>query len=124
MAQQLWSWLRDHDLPNWIGLAFSLIAWPIILYWWSTRTRQAVAHLEVLPQSGTTIINEQQFDAVNLIFTNRTGSVAYIFNARLREHKELFPVPSAADKDLSEGWRELKFKAASSNNLDKQECIL
>src|SRR6266702_1805738 len=103
MFMQLWNWLRDNDAPNWAVLAFSLIMWPAILYWWNTHKRQSVPHFEVLPQNGlTTICTDictEQFPSVELIFTNRTGQVVYLSRGRLRGQRR-FPIPRAAVKDI------------------------
>jgi hypothetical protein len=117
-----WTWLKENDAPNWFGIAFSLIVWPAFLYWWNTRKRQSVPHLEVLAQPGQTTIDGQQFPSVDLIFTNRTGRVVYLSHARLRESKKRFPIPLPAVRDISGGWRELKFEKGGV--LSEQECIL
>ncbi len=121
---QFWNWLKVNDAPNWAVLAFSLIAWPAVLYWWSNRKRQSVPHFEVLPQPGQTIIGQQSFGAVDLIFTNRTGQVVYLSRARLRECQRRFPIPTTALRDISGGWRELKFAWRTPPLLNDHECIL
>ncbi|MFZ0839602.1 MAG: hypothetical protein WAM77_19225 [Xanthobacteraceae bacterium] len=120
MMLRVWDWLRENDIPNW----FALFVWPVVLYWWNTRTRQGIPHLEVLLRGHVTTINGQQFDAVELVFTNRTGCVAYVSRARLRERKKHFPIPPAAVGDISNGWRELKFQKVGTLSLIEDECIL
>lgn len=122
--QKLWMSLKDNDAPNWFGIAFSLFVWPVVLYWWSTRKKQSVPHLEIFLEPTTIQINGQQYDAVDFTFTNRTGCVAYVYHARLREHPRRFLVPSAAARDISGGWRELKFRTPSSEAYIHQEYVL
>ena len=123
----VWNWLKDNDAPNWFTLAFSLIAWPAFLYWWNRRKRQSIPGLEISLQQGQTSIETstgiQQFNAVEFIFTNRTGCVVYISGARLRECQKRFQIPLAAIRDIS-GWHELKFQKDSTPNLSDHERIL
>jgi hypothetical protein len=41
MFYDFWQWLKDNDAPNWFVIVFSLIVWPIILYWISNRTEHS-----------------------------------------------------------------------------------
>ena len=43
---------------------------------------------------------------------------------RLRENYRNFPIPFAAVRGISGGWRELKFQAQNSNALIDQERVL
>jgi hypothetical protein len=96
-------WMKDHDLPNWATLLFSLIVWPSVLYWWSRRKVKGIPHLEVQPQKKDTIrMDGQSYDAVYLIFKNGTGSVVYLSRARLRGTKR-FPIPAAAVRGFQAG---------------------
>jgi hypothetical protein len=128
---RLWSWLKENDASNWFVIFFSLFAWPFFLKWWYARKRQSIPHLEVFPSpdpSGLTI-DGKQFDAVRFIFTNRTGAVVYLYHVELRETRR-FPIPVEASRDISAGWRNLKFGvvAHSSGTVQVQygshECIL
>lgn len=114
----LWQWLKDHDAPNWIVIAISLVVWPlllsVVLYWWNHRKIQEIPHFEVSPTSGQkTAIGGQPYDAVGFTFTNHTGSVVYVSRVRLRENQTHFPIPPAAVRSIS-GGRELKFQAKNS----------
>src|SRR5262249_52367533 len=84
---------------------------------------QDIPHLEVQPQGGEIGMDGQSYQAIYLIFTNRTGSVVYLSRARLRGRTKRFPIPAAAVRDLSGGWHELKF-GTSTGDLKDQECIL
>ena len=123
VLHDLWVWSKENDLPNWLSLPVSLILWPAALYWWSTHKRQAIPHFEVIPGPAQTQIGQQSFDAVQFQFTNRTGSVVYLSRARLREHQKYFSIPIAAARDISGGWRELKFMARNGTMID-HECIV
>jgi hypothetical protein len=98
-----WQWLKDHDASNWFVIAFTVVLWPIVLsgffYWWSNRKIQSIRDLQVLPTPAPPdqmTINGQTFDAVVFTFTNQTGSVVYLYRARLRERPKNFPIPLAA----------------------------
>jgi hypothetical protein len=117
------AWLRSNDLPNWFSLPFSLIAWPMALYWWSTHKRQAIPYFEVNPSPADTRIGAQQFDAVAFQFANRTGNVVYLSRARLRGRQKNFPIPVIAARDISGGWHQLKFMTCTGD-LTEHECIV
>jgi hypothetical protein len=106
-----WQWLKDHDAPNWFAIRFSLVLWPMVLsilaYYWSRRKVRGIPHFDVQPTQGQTAIGGQPYNAVNLTFTNLTGSIVYIRLARLREQRSNFPIPPAAVRSISGGWREL-----------------
>jgi hypothetical protein len=118
------NWLKVHDLPNWFTFLFSLFGWPLLVYWWNTHKVQGIPHLEVLPQKADITINGQAFPAVHLVFTNRTGRVVYLSRTRLRERQKNFPIPVAAGRDISGGWRELKFAKNNTGSFIHDECIL
>jgi hypothetical protein len=107
---------KDHDASNWFAIAFSLVVWPSVLwaffYYWSKRKIQEIPHFVVSPTPGqATNIGGQNYHAVGFTFANDTGSVVYIRRVRLRERQENFPIPPAAVRGLSGGWREIKFAA-------------
>jgi hypothetical protein len=120
---EIWQWAKEHDAPNWFSIAFSLVVWPIVLYWYSQRKRYEIPHLAILFSSSKTVIGEHCFDAVALTFRNLTGSVVFLSRARLREQYKNFSVPPQAVKDLS-GWREIKFKEKTSDQLRDLEVVL
>jgi hypothetical protein len=80
-----WKWLKDNDAPNWFAVAFSLIVWPIILYWLGNRKRQGVRHLEVFPHVIPLTIGNQQVPGVELEFANLTGTIVYLNRVRLHQ---------------------------------------
>src|SRR5438874_12545176 len=87
-----WQWLKDHDAPNWFAILFSLVVWPLVIYWWNTRKTQSIPHLEVRPEFPSQVnIPLRQSHAVELTFTNATHSVVYLHHARLRENQKNFP---------------------------------
>jgi hypothetical protein len=112
-----WQLLKDNDAPNWIVILISLFVWPAILHWWFNRNRQSIPNLEVLPTGGQTTIHGQLYTTVDFAFKNRTGSVVYLYHARLRESPKRFPVPPAAARNISDGSRELKFAIQQNVNL-------
>jgi hypothetical protein len=111
-----WQWLKDHDAPNWFAIAFSLIVWPIVIYYWSRRKVRGIPHFEVQPTPARTAIGAQQY-------ANLTGSIVYIRLARLRERQDNFPIPPSAVRGIPGGWRELKF-ADQNNNFTRDQLVL
>jgi len=122
-----WQWLKDHDAPNWFAIGLSLVLWPMVLsilvYYWSRHKVRGIPHFDVQPTQGQTAIGGQPHNAVNLTFTNLTGSIVYIRLARLREQRSNFPIPPAAVRGISGGWRELKF-LDENRNFTRDQLIL
>ena len=107
--------LKEYDLPNW----FSLVVWPIVLYWFHNRARQSIPNLDVqLTPNQTNLGN-----AVELSFANRTRSIVYLRLPRLRENAKNFPALIATARNMS-GWRELNLKFPDEAIYKRQEYIL
>jgi hypothetical protein len=118
-----WSWLRDNDLPNWVALAFTAILWPLTLFFWQRRRVQSVPGLEVHFVPGTIAIGTTQHSAVDIRFTNHTGSVTYISGARIRNCSSAFRVPIDAARDVAGNSYHLKF-ISPSGMFDLREVTL
>lgn len=54
-------------------------------------------------------IDGQSHDAVAIDVINHTGTVVYITAARIKSCSALFPVPTAASRDIAEGSYHLAF---------------
>lgn len=106
---EVWAWARANDIPNWVAVAFTGIAWPIALYAWSRRKVNSVPGLEVHFAAGNITIHGEPHSAVDVQFTNHTGSVAYISGVRVRSCTANFPVPVVAARDIAQGSYHLKF---------------
>jgi len=119
----LWQWLKDHDAPNWFTIAFSLVVWPLVLYYWGRHKIQEIPHFEVYPIPGQkTNIGGRPYDTVGFAFTNRTPSVVYVRRVRLRENQKNFPIPPAAVRSVS-GWREIKFENQNGQLVDDERIL-
>jgi hypothetical protein len=124
-----WQYLKDHDASNWFVIFFSLVAWPLALYWWAHRKRQNFPNFLVTfnPfQIGivTPIGIGASHNAVLLTYINQTRSTVYLSRARLKEVPKNFPVPQSASRDV-QGWREQTLAVPSNPNVfDQYECIL
>ena len=105
------NWLKDSSALRWVTLGLT------------SNKRENIPGLEVLHQPGETLIGNRHFNAVNFIFTNRTGQVVYLSGARLRECQEHFSIPPDAIRDIS-GWRELKFFNNNAGRFEDQEYTL
>jgi hypothetical protein len=116
VVREFWQWLREYDASNWFVIFVSLFAWLFFIRRLDSRKRQYIPNLEVQPRQsqGSTTIGNRQFDAVEFVFSNRTGSTVYLYRAQLREHPKRFPIPHEAARDIS-GWRELKFGSQQYN---------
>jgi len=109
----VWQYLKDHDASNWFVIIVSIFVWPAILsiffFWWTNRKRQSVPHFLVTFTPSTSNIGGTPHDAVLLTFINQTGSIAYLYHARLTENPKHFSIPVAASRDIARAWRELVF---------------
>jgi hypothetical protein len=108
-AAKLWAWARANDVPNWVVLAFTGIAWPIALFLWHRRKVNSVPGLEVHFSAGNITIGAKDHSAVDVQFTNHTGAVTYVSGVRIRSCTRAFPVPVEAARDIAKGSYHLKF---------------
>jgi hypothetical protein len=107
--EQIWNYLKVHDLPNWIVLCFSLIVWPIVLYLWNRRTYSSIRNLQIIVDpAGGVIPTGESCPYLVFRFENKTGENVYIANATIKVTDLINPHPNA-DKDLSTGNYALKF---------------
>lgn len=105
-----YDWLKAHDLPNWVTFAFTAVVWPLVIFGWQRRRVNGIPGLEVSFYPGTIKINAQSFDAIDIRFTNHTGSVVYISRPRIRNcSKRNYPVPAQAARDIAGNSYHLKF---------------
>ncbi len=111
-----WRWFHENDMPNW----FSIIVWPLILFWWSRRTVSSVPNLEVSLKRGATSIGKQQFPATDWHFLNNTGSIVYLTNVAVRKCTGEFVVRPEASRDIVRGSHELKFSVGDGNLIERQ----
>ena len=130
----LWPYLiKDGDATNWLVIAFTVIFWPIVLsifwYWWAHHKRQSVPHFLVTFREHKNEIDGIPYDAIQLTFINQTGSIVYLYHARLKESPKKFSVPKEASRDIAKGWRELVFALHSTTDsqpikFEHYECVL
>jgi hypothetical protein len=106
---EIWAWTKANDIPNWVAVAFTGVAWPITLFFWGRRKINSVPGLEVHFASGQITIYGKPHPAVDVRFTNHTGSVAYISGVRIRNCTKKFPAPPEAARDIAQGSYHLKF---------------
>ncbi len=118
----IWNEAHTHDLPNWFGLTFSLIVWPLVLVWFHRRRVHSVQGLEVHFNPGSTLIGSNpviaanpSYPAVSIHFQNHTGSVVYISGARIRNYSKNFPVTLVAARDIATDSYPLQFN--NGNNM-------
>lgn len=105
-------------------MLFSLVVWPIVLYLFATRKRQSIPHFEVRLAPHQSTIGGAPQQAVELTFVNLTGSVTYLRGVRLRENRKHFPIPTAAVREISDGWRELSLRASTEPLYQHRESTL
>jgi hypothetical protein len=124
----LWKFLIDHDLPNWVSLFVSLVVWPpitaVIVLWWSRRTRQTLPHFLVTLTAGQGTIDNHPVSGVYIKFINQTRSIAYLSRARLIEMPRNFSVSPLASRDIARAWRELSLGIPPNYAFDRYETIL
>ncbi|MBS0366353.1 MAG: hypothetical protein JSR67_11085 [Proteobacteria bacterium] len=109
LVMDTWNWIQVHDLPNWIAMLISVIAWPLIVILWQHRRTNGVPGLEVHFFAGKIKIGGKEYSAVDVQFTNHTGAVTYVSNVRVRSLTEAFWVPPDAARDINQNSYHLKF---------------
>lgn len=114
---------KANDLPNWFALAFTAVLWPVVLFLWQRRKVNGVPGLEAHFVAGHISFGGKSYDAVDINFTNHTGSVVYISGARIRSCTRAFPVPVEASRDVAANSYRLKF-LDSTGNFTMREVTL
>ena len=107
--QSAWQRAKENDLPNWAAVAFTAVLWPVALLLWHRRKVNGVPGLEVHFAPGQISIAGNPYSAIDIQFTNHTGSVVYVSGARVRRCTKAYPVPSAAARDIAGNSYHLKF---------------
>jgi hypothetical protein len=103
-------WTKSNDIPNWLGVIFTIILWPLALFWWNTRMVNNISNLLVtFEKSRDMIIGTVVCPAVYIVFSNRTGSVVYVNRPQLRNCSARFPIPTDAARDIAENSHPLSF---------------
>jgi hypothetical protein len=126
----VWEYLKDNDAPNWFVIFFSLVVWPIVLFSWTKRKRQSIPLFLVTFTRTNTTIGQERYPSILLSFINQTGSITYLYHARLTENQKHFPVPAAASRDMARGWRELVLALPEDDQeetglrFEHYECVL
>ena len=105
----IWSWLKDHDLPNWVNFALTLIVWPLVLFYWNNRKVNSIPNLEVSLAPSTIHINQSPYQAVDFNFKNNTGKIVYLTNPKISKASKSFPIPTAAARGIGKNSYELLF---------------
>jgi hypothetical protein len=95
----LWRWFRENDLPNWVIFAFTAVIWPLALFVWQRRRTSGVPGLDVSFKSGQIEIDGKNHSAIDIRFTNHTGSVVYLRRVRIRDCTKQFYVPPDAARE-------------------------
>ncbi len=105
----LWNVARANDLPNWFAVAFTAVVWPLALLYWHRRRVIGVPGLEVHFFPGKIKVNCTDLAAVDIQFTNHTGSVVYVSGPRIRDCSAAFRVPREAARNIADSSYHLKF---------------
>ena len=114
--------VKKYDIPNWFSLVLTLIAWPIILFLYDTRKIKNIPNLEVSLEPGTLTVKDAEYPSLWLTFSNQTGSIVYLSNARLSKCTKHFNVAQVSTRDISEAAYELNFSVGG--NLNQRQIIL
>jgi hypothetical protein len=99
----IWTWIKAHDLPNWVTLIIGLFVWPVIVILWNRRMVHGVPGLEVSILPGNVNVRGVHFPAIDVQFINSTGSIVYITGPRVRINAKTLRVPKEADRDIGTG---------------------
>jgi hypothetical protein len=118
-----WRWLRANDIPNWFAVAFTIVLWPVALFSWQRRKVNGVRGLEVHFAPGQISIAGQPYAAIDIQFTNHTGSVVYVSGVRVRNCSKSFVVPVEASRDIAENSYHLKFMNVEGHFVMREETL-
>ena len=103
------AWARENDIPNWFAVGFSSFVWPVAVIVWQRRRVGGVRGLDVHFHRGNIQMYGKDFPALDIDFTNHTGSVVYVTGVRVRGCTSAFPVPEDAARDIAGLGYQLKF---------------
>jgi hypothetical protein len=116
-----YAWVKDHDLPN----VFTVILWPLVLFWWATRKVNNVSNLLVsftpLPDG---IVVGKRYPAVAIFFENQTGSIVYINGPRIKDCSTLVQIPTVAVRDIGENLHPLAFHNGKTGIYEDHQITL
>lgn len=120
--------LKDGDIPNWLVLIFTTLLWPLLIWIYDHWAVGSITNLEVaLFQTSMNIGNNETFktfDAVEFQFLNKTDTIVYITNAKLKKCSKHFPVPREATKDIASSSHELKFLNTDNQKFEEHQITL
>jgi hypothetical protein len=118
-----YSWLKLNDLPNWVVVIFTVILWPLFLFWWNRHKVNNIPNLRVSFAEGHLEIRGKPHRGVDIVFFNNTGSVAYLNRVRIRSCSALFPVPTDVDRDIAENSHDLSFMNCRGKYADREVTL-
>lgn len=119
----IWLWLKNNDLPNWITFAFTVIVWPLVIFYWSKRKVNNISNLEVSLAKASIMIDGRDHSAIDINFLNNTGAVVYLTRARIKKCSQAFSVPIDASRDIAENSYELKFMDSNGRYIHRQYTL-
>ncbi len=114
-AMQIFNFLKQNDLPNWIAAAFTIIVWPLAIFLWNRRSVGSIRNLDIIisPAKGT-IQTGESTPYLIIELHNKTGQVIHLTNAVINPTKNL-KANDDAEKDLATGSYTLKFSKGSGD---------
>lgn len=114
--------MKKNDIPNWLGLLFSLIIWPLIIYFWSIRKKSYINNLTVVTEpTEISINNKPNIPAIKIIFINNTNSKIVLTNPKIKNNDSYFKIHTDSGRDFITGYYELMFHdSKQSYNFDYQ----
>lgn len=121
--QQIYCLIKDHDLPNWIILVFTILFWPTFLYFWSKRKLSYVKNLKISLSKDAILINGNKYDALRFTVTNSTTSTVFLTNMRLKNKPGKFTIHKDSTRDFYSGYYELKFYNPETNFFSIRDLI-
>jgi hypothetical protein len=91
----VYSWMRMHDLPNWIGIIFTVFLWPLVLslivFWWNNHKVNRIPHLRVSLASANIKIGGTPHVAIDIVFTNNTDTVVFLNRVKIKKWSKDLP---------------------------------
>lgn len=121
--------LRANDLPNWIIFGFTVIVWPLAVFFWNRRKVNSIPNLIISLDKSTMIITNStnpkgiSYPTVQFNFKNNTGQIVYLANPRIVKCSKSFSIPVDASRGIGENTYELNFMDANSNYTLQQYIL-
>jgi len=119
-------YLKANDLPGWVTAAWSLLFWPLAVWWWNDRKRSGLPGLDITPRERAAKpikVGDKACTGVQFNFINKTQEIVYLTDVAIVDHSDRFEPATDADRTLTETY-ELKFLGPDKRTYHLRQMIL